>query len=52
MIVELEKGKNENIKIKSNLKLEVKKQFFSSLSYLTDEILNLIENIPNIENKK
>ena len=52
MIVELEKGKNENIKIKSNLKLEVKKQFFSSLSYLTDEILNLIENIPNIENEK
>ena len=60
MTVELEKGKSENIKIYSNSKPEelayefCKKNNldFSSLSYLTNEILNLVKNIPNIENDK
>ena len=60
MTVELEKGKSENIKIYSNSKPEelayefCKKNNldFSSLSYLTNEILNLVKNIPNIENEK
>ena len=53
MTVELEKGKSENIKIYSNSKPEelayefCKKNNldFSSLSYLTNEILNLIKDI-------
>ena len=57
MTVELEKGKSENIKIFSNSKPEeLAYEFckrnnldFSSLSYLTNEIVNLVKDIPNID---
>ena len=57
MTVELEKGKSENIKIFSNSKPEeLAYEFckrnnldFSSLSYLTNEIVNLVKDFPNID---
>ena len=60
MTVELEKGKNESIKIFQNSKPgELAYDFcknhnldFSSLSYLTEEITNLFKNLSNDKKEK
>ncbi len=56
MTVELEKGKSENIIFSNSKPEELSYEFFkrnnldfSSLSYLTNETVNLVKEIPNID---